>query len=182
MTSRLNYTSGRDLVIDTCDRLRIARLKAGIEQEEMAEILGVSSSTISNWEHGRTVPKNAFISAWAQVTGFNMASLLDSADAEKRLAHTVNRHGPGKPETPGQTVSQLPRLDSNQEPCGCPATFENVAVTSRNVTGSAPPENVCPDQNADNCSCDVGLSRCVSWPASLSANKINPSNVNATDG
>jgi len=76
MTDRLNYSSGRDLVIGTHDRLRIARVQAGIEQEEMAEILGVSSSSISNWETGRNYPKKAFLNAWAQVTGFNLASLL----------------------------------------------------------------------------------------------------------
>lgn len=72
----IGYEAGRDLVIDTNDRMRLARLKAGLEQEEIAEILGVSSSTVSNWENGRTTPKLPFLAAWAQVTGFNMSSLM----------------------------------------------------------------------------------------------------------
>lgn len=72
----IGYESGRDLVIEMHDRMRLARIKAGLEQEEIAEILGVSSSTVSNWENGRTSVKVPFLSAWAQVTGFNMSSLM----------------------------------------------------------------------------------------------------------
>ena len=71
----VTYESGRDLVIETGDRLRLARVKAGLEQGEIAEILGVSASTVSNWEHGRTRPRHPFIVAWAQATGFNASSL-----------------------------------------------------------------------------------------------------------
>lgn len=85
----IGYESGRDLVIELCDRLRLARIKAGLEQEEIAEMLSVSSSTVSNWENGRTAPKVPFLAAWAQVTGFNMSSLLpDPApiSAQEKLA------------------------------------------------------------------------------------------------
>lgn len=73
--TNLEFNSGVDLVVDMSDRLRIARIKAGLEQEEMAQILDVSSSTISNWENGRSAPKAVYLNAWAQVTGFNTRSL-----------------------------------------------------------------------------------------------------------
>ena len=112
----LAYNTGRDLEIDTCDRLRLARLKAGIEQEEMAEILGVSSSTISNWECGRTAPKAAFVAAWARVTGFNTASLVGDADRHL-LAGTPKREKLLACENADQQHILLPRMDSNHQPC-----------------------------------------------------------------
>jgi transcriptional regulator with XRE-family HTH domain len=84
----VGYEDGRDLVIEMCDRMRLARMKAGLEQEEMAEILGVSSSTVSNWENGRVSVRRPFLSAWAQVTGFNMSSLLPSPEEVEKLAES----------------------------------------------------------------------------------------------
>jgi len=75
-SNAVGWESGTDLVIELSDRLRIARTRAGIEQEEMAIKLSVSSSTISNWENGRTSPRVPMLSAWAQITGFNMSSLI----------------------------------------------------------------------------------------------------------
>lgn len=85
-TSNIGYEGGRDLDITMGDRMRLARLKSGLEQEEIAEILGVSSSTISNWENGRTSVKVPFLSAWAQVTGYNMSSLMPPPGEEVKLA------------------------------------------------------------------------------------------------
>lgn len=92
-TGGLSYESGRDLVIGMGERMRIARQQAQLEQEEMAELLGVSSSTVSNWENGRTSPKAPFLMAWAQATGFKMSSLIPPAEPnghEVKLAGDVN--------------------------------------------------------------------------------------------
>ena len=126
--SRLNYNTGQDLVIETGDRLRIARIRAGLEQDEMAEILGVSTSTVSNWEHGRTRPKLAFIAAWAQITGYNLASLNPPKLAETPKALNGNAHQVGE-----ESVSQLPCLGSNQEPPGCQVEHVCDHVEPRNV-------------------------------------------------
>ena len=50
------------------DRLRKAREKAGLKQDEMAEIFGVSPATISNWENGQRMPRTgelALAKEWA---------------------------------------------------------------------------------------------------------------------
>jgi transcriptional regulator with XRE-family HTH domain len=75
-TTRPNFESGQDLVIDMCDRMKLARVKAGLQQHEMAEQLNVSASTISNWENGRVSVKSPFLVSWAQVTGYNVSSLI----------------------------------------------------------------------------------------------------------
>jgi transcriptional regulator with XRE-family HTH domain len=141
--SRLNYNTGQDLVIETSDRLRIARIRAGLEQDEMAEVLGVSTSTVSNWEHGRTKPKLAFIAAWAQITGYNLASLNPPKLAETPKALNGNAHQVGE-----ESVSQLPCLGSNQEPPGWPVEHTSEPLKRRNV-------NTCLSR------------RNVSWPPTL---------------
>ena len=40
-----------------CEKLKEARIKAGLKQEELAEALGVSLRTISNYESGERYPK-----------------------------------------------------------------------------------------------------------------------------
>ena len=40
--------------MDIGQKLKSARTSAGLTQEEVAEALGVSRQTISNWENGRT--------------------------------------------------------------------------------------------------------------------------------
>lgn len=40
-----------------CEKLKEARTKAGLKQEELAKALGVSFRTISNYESGERYPK-----------------------------------------------------------------------------------------------------------------------------
>jgi transcriptional regulator with XRE-family HTH domain len=106
MTSNeLGYVSGIDLVIGSPDLMRIARMRRHIEQEDMATQLGVSSSTISNWENGRTSPKVSNLLAWAQITGFNMSSLL----------HPVGGDGADREQGPRATKSNVASLNDSPE-------------------------------------------------------------------
>jgi transcriptional regulator with XRE-family HTH domain len=51
------------------ERMSRARLFAGIDQAQMAHLLGKSRNTISAWERGANVPSVVDVAAWAQVTG-----------------------------------------------------------------------------------------------------------------
>lgn len=60
--------------------LKFARLKKGLKQEELAEIVGVSSLTISRWELGVTnVPSNKLI-LLSKVLGVSADYLLGLED------------------------------------------------------------------------------------------------------
>lgn len=60
--------------------LKIARLKKGLKQEELAEMVGVSSLTISRWELGVTnVPSNKLI-LLSKVLGVSADYLLGLED------------------------------------------------------------------------------------------------------
>lgn len=48
------------------ERLAKARTDAGLTTYELAEILGLSRNTVTNWETGSTTPKRYAIEAWAK--------------------------------------------------------------------------------------------------------------------
>lgn len=58
------------------DRLRKARKHAGLDIDQMAELLGFSDKTVRNYENEATPIKRASISAWALATGVPFEWLL----------------------------------------------------------------------------------------------------------
>ncbi len=64
------YEGGAAPQIEVRHRLRIAREYAGLEQEELADRMGVTRSTISNCENpGHGTPRRTTINAWALACG-----------------------------------------------------------------------------------------------------------------
>ncbi|MBF6368368.1 helix-turn-helix transcriptional regulator [Nocardia puris] len=63
------FDGGRVPEITMAHRLRIARESAGLEQGQLAQLVGVSRNSISNAESGRHKPRQILINAWAQATG-----------------------------------------------------------------------------------------------------------------
>lgn len=51
------------------DRLRKAREKAGLDQDELAERIGINRATISRYERGITTPKHPALLAVAVACG-----------------------------------------------------------------------------------------------------------------
>lgn len=49
------------------DRMREDRLKAGLDQEACADVLGISPSTISGWESGKRTPKINHLVRYAEL-------------------------------------------------------------------------------------------------------------------
>jgi transcriptional regulator with XRE-family HTH domain len=86
------------------DLLRKAREHAGLEQTELAEDLGISRATVSNYERGHVRPRKAVVMAWAMRTRVPVGWLQTGQ----------NPRQDGGPDG----GSTLPRLDSNQKPFG----------------------------------------------------------------
>ncbi|WP_247639178.1 helix-turn-helix domain-containing protein, partial [Microbacterium sufflavum] len=63
-------------------RMALAREVAGIGQAKMAQDLGVSRQTVSNYERGFTAPRRAVLLAWAMATGVDV-EWLESGDAPR---------------------------------------------------------------------------------------------------
>ena len=51
------------------DRLTRSRLFVGLDQSEMAQRLGRSRATVSNWERGIVDPPFSAMAEWARLTG-----------------------------------------------------------------------------------------------------------------
>lgn len=55
---------------------RIARLRAGVTQTELAEKIGVSTASISHWETGRHSPKSGDIAKLADALNVPAESIV----------------------------------------------------------------------------------------------------------
>lgn len=64
------------------DRLRKSRLLADLDQGQLAEAIGVSRNTVSNWETGRSEPSATFFIRWAQATGVTLDWLAEGVNAK----------------------------------------------------------------------------------------------------
>lgn len=56
------------MVVQVGDRMRQARVAAGAQQTEMAQVLEVSRQTIIDWEGNKRVPSVPVLFAWAHIT------------------------------------------------------------------------------------------------------------------
>jgi transcriptional regulator with XRE-family HTH domain len=61
-----------------------ARRDAGIGSAAMAELLGVSPNTVTNYESGRTSPPPTTVQVWAQVTGVDLSWLTGGTVVRRR--------------------------------------------------------------------------------------------------
>ena len=74
------------------DRLNKALDVSGVSSTEMAEYLGVSRNTISNYINGRTVPKTQTLRLWAMRTGAPL-EWLQTGELNEKAPHP---DGPGE--------------------------------------------------------------------------------------
>jgi transcriptional regulator with XRE-family HTH domain len=54
------------------DRLRKARISAGLEQAELETMTGISRKSISNYENGYTAPNKPVLLSWAMACGVDL--------------------------------------------------------------------------------------------------------------
>lgn len=52
--------------------LEAARINAGLSQKEMAKILGVSNTTVCNWENGNSEPSASQLRKISELSGIPM--------------------------------------------------------------------------------------------------------------
>lgn len=70
------YDSGNVPPIEVRHRLRIAREFAGLEQKELADLIGVSRNTVGNAETGGVKPRRITLNAWALACGVPVSWIL----------------------------------------------------------------------------------------------------------
>jgi len=89
------------------ERLKEIRKKLGITQGELASLIGVSETTVWNWENGRREPRSTEINKLAKVLGVSVSYLLGETDAD---------HGNVKKNS-FQHVIEIPILDPTLIAC-----------------------------------------------------------------
>lgn len=78
------YESGNVPEVQVKHRLRIAREFAGLEQDELAERIGVSRTTIGNAERGVVKPRKITINAWALACGVPASWIETGSEPQNR--------------------------------------------------------------------------------------------------
>lgn len=89
------YETGNEPEILVRHRLRIAREYAGLEQDELAERIGVSRNTVGNAEKGRVTPRKITINAWGLACGVPVSWIEGNSKRPKN-----GPDGGGEPGTP----------------------------------------------------------------------------------
>lgn len=56
--------------------VKALRLKAGLQQQELANMVGVSSPTVSDWEHQRKNPRGENLKRLAEIFGIDPLEVL----------------------------------------------------------------------------------------------------------
>jgi transcriptional regulator with XRE-family HTH domain len=76
------YDTGSVPVIEVRHRLYIARDRAGLDQTELATMMGVTRSTISNAETGTGTPRRTTLNAWALACGVPVSWIINGDDPD----------------------------------------------------------------------------------------------------
>ena len=67
------HSAGGEILKDV---IREARCKLGLNQTELAALLGVTQSAVSHWEHGETMPTPRQIPRLAEVLKIKVSDLF----------------------------------------------------------------------------------------------------------
>lgn len=58
--------------MELCDRLGRSLRMIGSSSQEIAELMGVTPTTVSRWLNGRTKPSRAVLMIWSDMTGVDL--------------------------------------------------------------------------------------------------------------
>jgi len=64
------------------DRLRKARESAGLSQQQLADRIGISRGSVTNYESDKHPVRRIVLNAWAAATGMNLEWLRDGIDPD----------------------------------------------------------------------------------------------------
>lgn len=84
-----------------CDRIKNCRQNAGLSQETLAELIGVSRQAVTKWESGQAAPSTENLFRLAEITGTTVDLLL-------------SEENPGA-ATPAEQVYYLYRMEQEQK-------------------------------------------------------------------
>lgn len=93
------YEAGQIPVITPGHRCRIAREALGLDQTQLAKLMGISRTSVSNVELGKHEPRKIVLNAWAMATGVPV-SWLETGEAPPSGNEPKGQNGaPGQDRT-----------------------------------------------------------------------------------
>ena len=100
--------------MDFAERLKNARLDAGLSQQQLADKSGVAMRTIQNWESGERRPSNfTKVEQIAKVLGVTTTELIDNG--ESFVAEAGERFGARGTRDAKRLVADIKALFTNGE-------------------------------------------------------------------
>lgn len=87
MSDALHHQPPAIPFLDMPKRMAIARESAGLQQKELAAILGKHPRTIINYENGHTEPRPKLLEDWARITNVPADWLMLGITPEARCPH-----------------------------------------------------------------------------------------------
>lgn len=75
-----------------CERIRFYRERAGMEQKALAEAVGITGNTVSNWENGRARPDINLIPDLCRVLDITLYELFGLPDPVEHYSHAEQAH------------------------------------------------------------------------------------------
>lgn len=87
---KIHFYSCNITSMDIKDRIKEARVKAGLNQSELARALGVSPQTVQQWEAGDTSPRKKKVEAMKSILGVEPEWILFGQDAGKESRNRVD--------------------------------------------------------------------------------------------
>jgi len=90
------------------EKFKAARLQAGMSQERLATLLGVTKRTIINYENGQTLPPTALLPKIAKLFGVTIGTLI--TDEEEFVALANERGGSKSAREAEALVSEVSGL------------------------------------------------------------------------
>ena len=92
------------------ERIKVARVNAGLSQTALGKLMGVSKQTVSSWERGIAPPLITNLLKFSALMGIDIRDLL-SGLSDDLTVHAFTDHRIG-------AVSTMLPLYSNEEECG----------------------------------------------------------------
>lgn len=71
--------------MNLCDHIKECRKSAGLSQDKLAELVGVSRQAVTKWEAGQTAPSTENLLKLAEIFGTTVDRLIATDDSPKQL-------------------------------------------------------------------------------------------------
>lgn len=93
------------------ERIKECRKKAGLSQEKVAELVGISRQAVTKWETNQSAPSTENLFKLAEIFGTTVDMLMDEVSREEKCREEESREDEGNGTSTAEQVYALYRAD-----------------------------------------------------------------------